>query len=139
MEENKKPVSSFLEPKYSLLRSLQTFCNKFNETQSEEKKQYPIIFTPNFIISGEIVLYTNIQETDEPNLYASKLIFQSSFLLPNKIIETDNTVEYTPKVLLMKNVTIISADGGNTTKLPAFNLFVDQVIGYSYGRIDNNS
>ena len=139
MEENKKPVTSFLDPKYSLLRSLQEFCNEFNKSAKEEEKQYPIIFTQSFIITGEIIPYTTVQKTDEPNLVSSKIIFQSSFIRANKIIAEGNHTEYMPKALLMKNVTIVSSNGSNTTKLPAFNLFVDQIIGYSHGRLSTAS
>ena len=135
-----KSNKEFLDPKYTLLNAVQTYCDFANNHAESGVKDKPIIITHSYIVSGEIV-FPNTIKSNSNNVSEMPIILSKNFLdkateLVNELFSKEEASEFIPKVLIMKNVTIRSISSNQVTNLPVFNVFVDQIVGYSFGHID---
>lgn len=146
MNSNEKTANDFLEPKYAYLRMVQSFCDALNNNnkQTAEAKNYtdlrldkPIIFTHSYIITGEIIPFSNIpkDETLFP-LKAAKIIYDSTQKLLQDSFNKDFLEENPSKLLLIKDASIRSLSSNQITNLPVFFLFADQIVGFTFGHLD---
>lgn len=135
-----KSNKEFLDPKYTLLHTVQTYCDFANNHTENGAKDKPIIITHSYIVSGEIVFPNTIKNSSN-NVSEMPIILSKNFLdkateLVGELFPKEEALEFIPKVLIMKNVTIRSISSNQVTNLPVFNVFVDQIVGYSFGHID---
>lgn len=137
MSKNEFSRKEFLDPKYSLLSTVQTYCDFANLHSTSNVTDKPIIITHSYIICGEIVAQDKIDGANtEMPLVLSKNFIDKAKELINTLFSKEEASQFNPKVLIMKDVTIRSISSNQITKLQVFNLFVDQIVGYSFGHID---
>lgn len=106
-------------------------CNKFASLVAIDgfEKSDVIFFTAVGTIKGKPILK---DDPDSSAKYFSEVALAlagSKDSDPSEISEEDKEF---PNAIMLKNVEVIST-GGNTLHIPAMILFVDQIIGVSYG------
>lgn len=142
MKEDYGDKNSFLDPKFTSLKMAQVFCNAANEhldklESSNAPKDTPIIFTHSYIITGEIIPFSTIK-SDNKNLSLknAKLIFEFTKNFVEENFSEKEMIKNPSKILLIKDAQIKSLSSNQTTTLPVFFLFADQIVGFSFGHLD---
>lgn len=147
MKENndvhdQKVLNDYLDPKFAFLRTAQILCNIANDNakkidETNFKQDNPIIFTQSYIITGEIILFSDIDKsTQNMALVTAKAIFNSTLDLQQQSFSEEELKNNPSKLLLIKDAKIRSLSSNQTTHLPVFLLFADQIVGFSFGHIE---
>lgn len=143
MKDNNKTSESFLDPKFAFLRTTQVLCDAANENLTEikssnsTKKDTPIIFTHSYVISGEIIPFSNISnENKNLPLSSAKIIYDFTNNFLNKNFSEEDLKKNPSKLLLIKDAQIRSLSSNQITNMPVFLLFADQIVGFSFGHLD---
>ena len=143
MTDKNMSNNSFLEPKFAFLRTTQLFCDAANESLTEidssnsSKKDTPIIFTHSYVISGEIIPFSDItSEKNNLSLNSAKLIYDFTNKCLKDNFSEEELKKNPSKLLLIKDAKIRSLSSNQTTNLPVFLLFADQIVGFSFGHLD---
>lgn len=133
-------MKKYFSNKYVKISCLNSLIKVLNDTTDLKEPNKLIIHTANGIYLGTLKRYDDSENYEIFNDDDIMTAYHKTYLKTLKETEIDKDVEHVienPITITLEDVKVISSN--LTTNLPYVDIFIDQIIGISFGSISSES